>query len=198
VAVDDTIRVEFVWRMSGIDFAVNVLHFTTGATDPLTQAMVDALGANIETAFTTANMDDQYSTVSEFDRIVARDLRTDGNGPLEFALDRVGTVAANPQPAQTCLVSTLRTTDGSRSGRGRIYWPAMANTLSSATGQALLATTTACNAFVEDLMLIGAGALGNLVLGVYSRVDSLTRSVTSVSTNNTFDVQTRRRDLSIV
>jgi len=198
MAVADTLRVEFVWRNGGIDFAVNVLHFTTGSSDPLTQAMVDALGATIETAFVASNFDDHYSTATEFDRIVVRDLRTDGNGPLSFALDHPGTVANNPSPAQTCIVTTLRTTDGSRRGRGRIYWPNPENARTTATGGIPATTITAATDFTTDLMLVSAGTLGNLVLGVYSRADDVTRSVTSVSTDSTYDVQVRRRDLSIV
>jgi len=194
----DTIRVECVWQIGNIDFAVNVLHFTTGVTDPLEQSDVDTLGANIETAFTTANFDDVYSTNTKFDRIVCRDLRTAGNGPLEFSLARIGTVAQNPGPSQTCVVTTLRTTDGSRRGRGRIYWPATANNQTTSNGGVATAVVTAANAFVDDLMLIGAGGLGNLVLGVYSRSDNLTRTVTARTTDAVYDVQTRRRDLSIV
>lgn len=198
MAVADTIRVELVWKLLASDFAVNVLHFTTGATDPLVQAMVDAFGAAVETAMTTANFDDHFSTGTTLDRVVMRDLRTDGNGPLQFITDRPGTIAQNPMPAQTCLVTTLRTTNGSRRGRGRIYWPAMANNQTTSLGTATSQTVVDATLFVVDLMSVAAGALGNLVLGVYSRADDLTRTVTQATTDTVFDVQTRRRDLSIV
>jgi len=196
--IADTLRVELVWRFGVIDFAVNVLHFTTGAGDPLTQAMVDAMGADIEAAFVSSSFDDQYSTESELDRIVVRDLRTDGNGPVSFQLDHSGTIAENPCPAQTCVVTTLRTTNGTRRGRGRIYWPAPASNKTTASGGVAPALSDAATDFTEALLLVSAGALGNVALGVYSRADDITRTVTDVNTDSVFDVQVRRRDLSIV
>lgn len=198
MAVADTFRVELVWKMGGIDFAVNVLHYTSGATDPLTQADADAFASNLDSSLTASGLLSRYSTATSLDRIVMRDLRTDGNGPLTSVIDADGTQATNPGPAQTCVVTTLRTTNGSRRGRGRIYWPTPHSNNTDATGQLTTAAQTDYNDFMTAILDLGTSGLGVLDLGVYSRADDITRTVTSFTTDLTFDVQTRRRDLSIV
>lgn len=198
MAVADTLRVELVWKMGAIDFAVNVLHYTTGASDPLTQAMVDGAAADFDGVFTTSGFSARYSDDMSLDRIVVRDLRTDGNGPLTGLIEDVGLQATNPLPAQTCLVTTLRTTNGSRRGRGRIFWPCPHADLTTTTGQANPNLVVDAGDFVDGIMSITAGTLGAILLGVYSRADDLTRTVTAHTTDSVFDVQTRRRDLSIV
>jgi len=198
MAVADTLRIELVWQLQGVDFAVNVLHYTTGSTDPLVQNDADQLAIDIGTAFATANVDDGYANETDLNRIILRDLRTDGNPPLIGAVTFTGGFAGAPMPGQNCVVSTLRTTNGSRRGRGRIYWPAPSADVLTDGGNLSSTYVSRYNALVTDLMSIDATNIGVINLGVYSRADDVTRTVTAVTTDNVFDVQTRRRDQSIV
>lgn len=198
MAVADTIRVELVWRMLQVDWAVNVLHYTTGSSDPLTQANVTALGLVFDGIWTSSGLESATTGDIEFGRVVCRDLRTDGNPPLQHVLNDSGSSAEPALPSQTCLVTTVRTANGTRRGRGRIFWSLGNRTLSTTGGVASSTYVNAIQAWMDDIALVAAGTLGNLALGVYSRADDVTRTATSWTTNNTFDVQTRRRDLSIV
>lgn len=196
--VPDTIRTEWVWQIGGSDFAVNVLHYTTGATDPLVQANVTAFGSEVLGLWTSTNIKTRYSNAVALNRIICRDLRTDGNGPLQTAVSLVGTGVTNPLPPQDCIVTTLRTTNGSRRGRGRIYWPGDGAGFTTAAGLVSSTTLTAISGWMDGLLSVSMGTLGAVVLGVYSRSDDVTRTVTAHSTDAVYDVQTRRRDLSIV
>jgi hypothetical protein len=197
VATPSTIRVELVWRFNALDWAVNVLHYTTGVSGPLIGDDVSALASSIGTAFTGSGLRPFYDNLVTLDRIQARDIRTDGNEVLTSTINLAGTSAGETMPLQTCVVTTLRTTFVTRRGRGRIYWPATSVTSTNGFGAVAPALVTAFGAFTQDLMLVAAGSQGNLALGVLSRVDNTTRTVVTNSTNNTYDVQTRRRDLSI-
>jgi hypothetical protein len=197
MATPSTIRIELVWKLTAVDFAVNVLHYTTGVGGPLLADDVDQMGSAIGTAFTASNLITDYSNEMALDRIRVRDMRTDGNGVFEDSVNVAGSGSSNTCPAQTCVVTTLRTSVGSRRGRGRIFWPAP-NVNSVADAGVLSPVSQARFAlFVQDLLLINGGSQGNVVLGVFSRTDNSTRSVISHNTDRIFDVQTRRRDLSI-
>lgn len=197
MAVADTIRIEVVWRLGGVDFAENVLHYTTGAADPIDDADVAIFGTEFETVFGSSGLRAEMSNAIQLHRVVARDLRTDGNGPLTFLIESTGTVVSNPLPPQDCVVTTLRTTNGSRRGRGRIYWPGNAANQTTAAGQVDPTAITAFGAFMDAILTMPMGTPGNVVLGVYSRADDVTRTVVSHITDTVYDVQTRRRDLSI-
>jgi hypothetical protein len=197
MAVPSTIRCEIVWQLNAVDWAVNVLHFTTGVSGPLLGDDVSAMAVDISGSMTSSTVSSLYPSTVRADRIQVRDLRTDGNEPIVRTIGNPGTGAGSALPAQTCLVSTLRTTLGGRRGRGRIYWPAPSTITLSSNGQATVGTQNAFTSLCNLLFSIDAGATGPLILGVYSRTDGTTRSVVSASTNGVFDMQTRRRDLSI-
>jgi hypothetical protein len=197
MATPSTIRVELVWQLSALDWAINVLHYTTGVPGPLLGDDVTQMGTDIGASFTASQARLQYPASVVLHRIRARDIRTDGNGVLESPIGLAGTGGGNVLPAQTCLVSTIRSTLVSRRGRGRIYWPAMSTVTLGSSGQAIPGVATQMSLFVTQLMSITAGSNGNVQLAVLSRSDNTARTVVSVSTNTIFDVQTRRRDLSV-
>ena len=195
--VPDTLRCEFVWTLGAIDWAVNVLHFTTGVGVDLTQSDVDAMATSIGADFTASTVRSLYPSTVSLARIRVRDLRTDGNEVLSGAIALPGTAVGDLLPVQTCVCTTLRTSLHSRSGRGRVYWPAPAETANASNGTVSTGTANAFQTFTQNLFLVPCGALGDVVLSVYSRTDNIARTVTARSTNTTWDVQTRRRDLAI-
>lgn len=197
MAVPSTLRLELVWRLQGADWAVNVLHYTTGTAIPVTADSMAPVAFAISAAFGTSGMDDAYSSQTQLNRFRVRDLRADGLEVQEFVINSTGLNGGPPMPRQTCIVTKLQSTFFGRKGRGRIFWPAPANNQVGTNGLAIAALTTAVTTFTNNLMLLPAGPMGNIVLGVYSRVDGVTRSVINTSTDNSFDMQTRRRDTTI-
>jgi hypothetical protein len=197
MATPSTIRGQLVWKLSGVDWAMNVLHWTSGFSGSLLADDVSAMAAEISGLFTSTTLKNHYSPSVLLDRLEVRDIRTDGNEILSAPINLQGTGTANTLPAQTCLVTTIRTTLASRRGRGRIYWPAMSVVAVGVNGQATTGAVTAAGAFTEGLFSVAAGTFGPVILSVLSRTDNVARSVVTQSTNSVFDVQTRRRDLSI-
>jgi hypothetical protein len=197
VATPDTIRCELVWQMSGLDFALNVLHYTTGATGPLLSDDVSQMSSAIGAAWVASGGRVDYANEMALHRIRVRDIRTAGQPVLESNITTAGTASLDTLPLQTCVVSTIRTTTYSRRGRGRIYWPAPSVATLTTTGTLSAAAAGRFNAWVTDLMSISGGSLGPLTLSVLSRADNVARSVIAVNTDPSFDVQTRRRDTSI-
>jgi len=111
----------------------------------------------------------------------------------------VGTSGVS-HPFQTSIVLSLRTTDSTARGKGRLYWPACGIPMNSAT---LRITSSAVTDFVNGMSTY----LGNLRLAVrsqaglttaglvvWSRTNGSTRLVNSIRAGDVADVQRRRRD----
>lgn len=114
------------------------------------------------------------------------------------ALSGSGTAS---KPNQSAVVLSLRTAGVGARARGRMYWPAIASTLSTTTGRIASPTNTAtAEAGAQYLKLI-ADAIGVTLTGVdtwnpvvFSRVSNTSRIVNAVWVGDVLDTQRRRRD----
>lgn len=126
------------------------------------------------------------------------ELETVGEYFRPTALAGSGTASKANQSAVTL---SLRTAGVGARARGRLYWPALAATLSATTGR--ITSPSAANmaeAGSQYLQLI-ANAIGALITGVdtwgpvvYSRVGGSSRMVNAVWCGDVLDTQRRRRD----
>lgn len=193
----NAIRVEIVWTLANLPWAVNVLHYIPETGDAVTQTTADDVGNSIEAGWTSSNLDDAYNNQVRCNTINVRDLRSDGLPVFTTAATMIGTATTSLLPAQTCVVTTIRSALNTRRGRGRIYWPAPAVGAPSSTGQLTTGSQGLYQAWMNAIDVLAINDPGNLTLGVYSRTDGVTRPVVSFDTNLIFDVQVRRRDSSI-
>lgn len=198
MAVDDTIRAELIWQLSGVDWAVNVLHYRIEDTQPVDANNVASLAAYVGAQWTASGLRAAYPDEVRMSRLKVRDLRTPDAAPIEASISLLGTSAAVLNPAQTCVVTTLRTVLASARGRGRIFWPAPAVGANDVNGTVAPGTVALYQAYANLLRSSDFGAGADAQLAVLSRALGVSTVVTSVSTNSGFDVQVRRRDLSIV
>lgn len=103
-------------------------------------------------------------------------------------------------PVQTAIVLSLRTTDSSARGKGRLYWPATGFPLAPATlrftATAVGDFLTGMNAYLAGIRtaLDGVSGLSLAPLAVWSRENASTRVVLSLRAGDVPDVQRRRRD----
>lgn len=98
------------------------------------------------------------------------------------------------QAPQVALVLTLRTATATKSGRGRIYIPARAVTMVTATG---LANTTAINTLVDALAtyFTNLNAFSTPIIpAVVSQTQGVARPIVSVDADGVLDTQRRRRN----
>jgi hypothetical protein len=108
--------------------------------------------------------------------------------------------SSTTHPLQTSIVVSLRSTDSTARGKGRLYWPGI--------GCLLNATTLRFDSTPTDSALNGMDTyLGGIrtairsvpgfsgaFLAVWSRSNAATRAVVSLRVGNVPDVQRRRRD----
>jgi len=93
-------------------------------------------------------------------------------------------------PDTVACVTTLRTAHPGRSGRGRMYWPANGQTMTTATG---IAVNTNIDALVDALALFfTAQNTGTIVSSVVSQTLSSSFPITSVDADYVLDTQRRR------
>lgn len=118
----------------------------------------------------------------------------------------VGVVTGTGSPTKTpqdALVLSLRTNTPGARGRGRMYWPALGATISSAfqlTVPTAAATVADWKTFLAGIgnemnqYFIGIADARRVVLSVRSVTDHVNRDVVSLQVGNVLDTQRRRRD----
>jgi hypothetical protein len=111
---------------------------------------------------------------------------------VDFSHPGTGSAAVR-LPTQNCCVLTLRTANATRSGRGRIYLPFVAQTLVAATG---MLPSTNVNALVDTfaLWISEQITLGTNVPVVVSQSQSVVRTIVAVDADLVPDTQRRRRN----
>lgn len=105
------------------------------------------------------------------------------------ALDLKGTDAGQVLPPRVAMVTGLRTDLPTRSGRGRMYWPAPTDSYLSTTG--LLLSTTASAVATDWATALGTMATTSPPV-ILHRASMDTTPVTSVTVGVVLDTQRRR------
>jgi hypothetical protein len=114
-----------------------------------------------------------------------------------------GTGTATKTPQDAAVISLRTATPGPR-GRGRMYWPALAATLSSSfqiTSPTPTVSLSAAKVWLQaintamDNVYIGQASALRVALSVRSGTDHLCRNVTSMQFGSILDTQRRRRDI---
>lgn len=104
---------------------------------------------------------------------------------------------------QAAIVVSLRTTTPGAKGRGRMYWPATGASVSATTGRLSNPTPTdiangagALLELIQNTIEANAGLFpwSEVLLGVRSGTDHVTRTVTRLQVGDIVDTQRRRRD----
>lgn len=134
-------------------------------------------------------------------RVEARNLAGELENVAEVARGTpLAFTGANQHPLQTSLVISLRTTDSTARGKGRMYWPATGVALASATHRFTPTTTSGVvTEFVTYLQNIrtairGVGGFTSASLVVWSRTTPKKSVVIQLRVGDVPDVQRRRRD----
>jgi len=182
-----TLRVEQTYRSTGAATATNVLHFL-----------------DIGGAFTQTNMDDLVTAWTAaispiinanwvVDGIVrCLDLSSDPPGEIwtDTSPNNGGTAGSALPPACTACVTL--SAGASRRRRGRMYLPGMTEDDWTDDGFADTGVPTAIGAAVADAIGDVATACG-YVQAVYSRVDGVSRAISSIAVDSVLDTQRRRQ-----
>lgn len=169
-------------------------------------AIVQALLAAVTSTTLPTPLEDVMSNQAKI-----TGFRLEGRGEFEELLgvseDIYGTPLAGTgsptKPNQSAIVLSLRTQTPGASGRGRIYWPALGATLSTTTGKMTIPTTVqladgavALLELIQETIEANAGLFPftDVLLGVRSVTDHVTRTVTKIQVGDALDTQRRRRD----
>lgn len=132
-------------------------------------------------------------------RVEARALTGTLESQAEFVRSSaIGGSGAATHPYGTAIVLSLRTPGVGGSARGRMYWPATGQALSSTTYRLATADQTALLAglktYLSDMEAAIKVSLPNANLTVWSRKTNNFHDVTSLQLGNVLDSQRRRRD----
>lgn len=160
------VRVIYTLAAGGIQ--ENVLGAVVTGSPTFDQAMANALGASIKSAFTSSGMAARTHSSVALAAVGVRDLR---NANLTEFLDQSaavpGTATGDVLPRSVAFCVTLRTALSGKSFRGRCYLGGFAEPDNDTDGTASSAIVTAGPAFVAA---IGSAMTSNaMALGVLSR-----------------------------
>lgn len=169
------------------DIAARVAANQTAALVPLTLRSLLSTGGSMDSVRVELRAEDEsILTISE--RLLAQVL--------------TGAGSANKTPQDSVVFSLRTSTPGAR-GRGRMYWPALAATLSgtwqmTAPAPATLVTDVktwlqASNTAIDDYY-ISIGSAQRAALSVRSVTDHVCRDVNLIQIGSVLDTQRRRRD----
>lgn len=192
LVIPDTVRVSLVWALTGVEFAVNVIHYIVPPGQVVSNATATDLANDIQNPFVSGALDTFISEEVDLSRITVRDIRT-ANLP-EFGATTVapGTSASQVLPLQIALVATLRTALAGRSYRGRFYMPGFAENANLADGTCDGAASSALETWLTAIS--SPTVQGNLwSLAVMSPTLGESNPVTAIDVrDNVWDTQRRR------
>lgn len=176
----------------------SVPHTQSQLQDAATRIANQTLGADIKQVTSTAV---QSTVVRVEQRSDAGELIAAAEAPWT-QLDTSGAGAS--KPPQTAIVFSLRTGRPGGSQRGRIYWPALAATISATTLRltptATAAYATQMAAYLDKLetqlkeAIHPSPDLIDFSLAVYSPTKRALTDVNLIMVGDVLDVQRRRRD----
>lgn len=199
----DLLRVSILGEMPGGEkWSINPTYgFTIGIAVSSDEAAAIATAINGVTVPATLMNLNPAAVKIVGTRVEARNLAGDLESVAEVARPTplVG-ASAITLPLQTSLVCSLRTTDSTARGKGRLYWPATGVQLATATHRF---TTSTTSQFVGDMVTYLGGirtairsvaGFSTAALVVWSRVTPKKTVVIQLRAGDVPDVQRRRRD----
>lgn len=199
----DLLRVSLLGSLPGGEkWSINpVFAFTTGIAVSTDDAAAVATAINSVPVPGTLTAINPASVAITGTRVEARSFA----GVLESVAEvarttpSVGT-SANAHPYQTSIVCSLRTSNSTARGKGRLYYPAIGINLSSTTlripavdvGNFLTGMKTYLSGMQTAVRSVGGFTTAGL--SVWSRSNSARSLVLSIRAGDIADVQRRRRD----
>ncbi len=197
-------RVSILGQTSGGEvWSVNPVFDPTGEFPGWNQANADAATAAIDALTIPTSLVSSLSnqmSVTGCRLEVRQDFDDSLIGISIHARSTPVTGSSTPiRPPQTAIVFSIRTNTPGGSGRGRLYWPAVSGTLSSAFRQ----VTPAPSAYVADMKtyltaiqsaLATAFAPIGFNLAVRSKTTHTTPHAVRIQVGDILDTQRRRRD----
>lgn len=177
---------------AGQGFAYNVVHLK-GDPGQADQTHADQVAGEFIAAFTgPSNWNQVISDQVTFQHIALKELTTPPSAQFIGFVAEQGTAAGNLLPPEVSLVTSLHTAHAGKRGRGRIYnwgWSEAANDATGAVEGSFQVIVN--NGWID--LATGLAGTGDWELAVYSRLDDETYPVSSITTNNQWDAQRRRR-----
>lgn len=180
-------------------------HFGTGTTDLSAFSDLTAAAAAIGTALAALDGSSPSNAVFVTKTGVAALTHVDVAALSDGHVTNTGTTTINPTggasgnlPPQTALVTSLLTDFNNRSGRGRVFMPALNSTQSIAglwSGSAstwLTAFGAILNVMAEKLAAQAGSDIAVFAPAVYSGLHNQLNIVKRLRVNNVFDTQRRR------
>jgi len=165
--VNGAATVRLIWNLGGAEGAINVYGAVVTGALTFNQALADALGSAIKSAF-TSQLAPHISGGVSLAKVGVRDLRTDNQAEfIDTGAAVVGTGTGDLLPGQVALCVTLRTALAGKSFRGRSYLPGFVEADNQASGTTGATANAAGVAFVQAID--NALKANGLALGVLSR-----------------------------
>lgn len=207
------LRLSIQGAMSGGEvWSVNpAFHFNAALAPTWDQESADAIVAALVAGVTASTIPPELRTLMSSSatftgyRLEGRDEDESLLGVAEaFYTTPIAGTGTQSKVNQSALVLSLRTILPGARGRGRMYWPALGATITPGTGKlsaptpAILAlATTVLLHLIEDIIRDNAGLFPwtEVLTGVRSQTDHVTRTVTRVQVGDVLDTQRRRRDM---
>lgn len=163
-------ELKLVWTLSGVPYALNILHAIHPVGQTHTQAIANSIDTAVKSALTASALPAQLANTVALLRVSSRNMDSLSDPWFDGSAAALpGTAAGKPLPAANCLVVTNRTGLRGRSYNGRTYLTGFAEIANDSSGGATTAAATAASSFLNAIRTGVLGAPMNLTLGVLSR-----------------------------
>lgn len=167
--VPQGVEVKLVWTLDGNPAALNILHFRNATGLAITQTKANSMSAVVKAAFTASALAGQITTRVALAEVHVRSMVANSDAWfIGVGAAVAGTSAANPLPAATSFVITLRTGQRGRSFNGKVYLWGYTEDANDALGGMTAAGANASNDFIGVTKNNMASA-ENMTLALLSR-----------------------------
>lgn len=168
LVITNAATVRLVWTKLNLPFMVNVLGAINSGPATFGQTLANSLGLAIKNAFTSSGLASCISTDVALASVYVRSIASANQPEFQDANAAVvGSAAADPLPAQTAFVVTLRTALAGPAFRGRIYLGGFAEDQNDTDGNCVATAAQDAVDFVTAIK--GAMTANGLTMAVLSR-----------------------------
>lgn len=191
IIITGTYTIKITWQLSGVDWALNVVHAQLPGGESVNQALADAWATDLAALHVSSGLAAVQPNTVQLARVGVRDVRVANQAEHEADVSSLGTSVANLLPRQAGIKVTTRTALAGKSFRGGPTIPGFDEDQNNGAGQIAATASDAAEAFVASLRT-AATARGHILAVGSVKLGLSTPITTQVVRDQVWDTQRRR------
>lgn len=191
IIITGTYTIRITWQLSGVDWALNVMHAQIPGGASVDQALADSWATDLGALHTSSGLSAVQPSTVALDRVGVRDVRVANQAEHEAEVGSLGLSVANLLPRQAGIKVTTRTNLAGKSFRGGPTIPGFDEDQNNGAGQIAATASDAAEAFVAGIRTAATArghtlAVGSVTLGISTPI------TTQLVRDQIWDTQRRR------